>query len=144
MARRQCTTEYKIRPIKTEVRRRLGYPHPKRVPAWVLGDAEHHHGSGVHDADEDPGEPGGRIGELSPIIGKVPRMPGRWHFTMGLARSAWGVRRTGAILADRQVPVPTSATVPSHSPYKLITVAGVRVGTRICRCACTWRPGRWW
>jgi hypothetical protein len=26
MARRQCTTEYKIKPIKTEVRRRLGYP----------------------------------------------------------------------------------------------------------------------
>jgi hypothetical protein len=35
MARRQCTSEYKIRPIKAEVRRRLGYPHPKRVPAWV-------------------------------------------------------------------------------------------------------------
>lgn len=35
MARRQCTTEYKIKPIKKEVRRRLGYPHPKRVPAWV-------------------------------------------------------------------------------------------------------------
>ena len=30
MARRQCTTEYKIRPIKAEVRRRLGYPHPRR------------------------------------------------------------------------------------------------------------------
>jgi hypothetical protein len=34
MARRQwwviCTTEYKIRPIKAEVRRRLGYPHPTR------------------------------------------------------------------------------------------------------------------
>jgi hypothetical protein len=35
MARRQCTTEYKIKPIKTEVRRRLGYPHPTRVPAGV-------------------------------------------------------------------------------------------------------------
>lgn len=31
----KCTSEYKIRPIKAEVRRRLGYPHPKRVPAWV-------------------------------------------------------------------------------------------------------------
>jgi hypothetical protein len=30
MARRQCTTEYKIKPIKAEVRRRLGYPHPQR------------------------------------------------------------------------------------------------------------------
>jgi hypothetical protein len=30
MARRQCTTEYKIRPIKAEVRRRLGYPHSTR------------------------------------------------------------------------------------------------------------------
>ncbi|GAB1644230.1 hypothetical protein [Krasilnikovia sp. MM14-A1259] len=35
MARRQCTSEYKIRPIKAEVRRRLGYPHPARVPAGV-------------------------------------------------------------------------------------------------------------
>lgn len=29
------TSEYKIRPIKAEVRRRLGYPHPARVPAGV-------------------------------------------------------------------------------------------------------------
>ncbi|GIF01987.1 hypothetical protein [Paractinoplanes rishiriensis] len=36
MARRQCTSEYKIRPIKTEVRRRLGYPYPARVPAGVF------------------------------------------------------------------------------------------------------------
>lgn len=35
MARRQCTSEYKIKPIKAEVRRRLGYPHPTRVPADV-------------------------------------------------------------------------------------------------------------
>lgn len=35
MARRQCTHEYKIRPIKAEVRRMLGYPHPARVPAGV-------------------------------------------------------------------------------------------------------------
>jgi len=35
MARRQCTSEYKIKPIKAEVRRRLGYPHPRRVPAWM-------------------------------------------------------------------------------------------------------------
>ncbi len=38
MARRQCTTEYKIRPIKAEVRRRLGYPHPTRVPPWIYAD----------------------------------------------------------------------------------------------------------
>ena len=35
MARRQCTNEYKIKPIKREVRRRLGYPHPIRVPDGV-------------------------------------------------------------------------------------------------------------
>jgi hypothetical protein len=35
MAKRQCTSEYKLRPIKTEVRRRLGYRHPARVPAGV-------------------------------------------------------------------------------------------------------------
>jgi hypothetical protein len=35
MARRQCTSQYKIRPIKAEVRRRLGYPHPTRVPSGV-------------------------------------------------------------------------------------------------------------
>ncbi|WP_213451214.1 adenine nucleotide alpha hydrolase family protein [Rhizomonospora bruguierae] len=38
MARRQCTSEYKIKPIKAEVRRRLGYPHPRRVPAGVVAD----------------------------------------------------------------------------------------------------------
>ncbi|MEV6931402.1 hypothetical protein AB0M46_43860, partial [Dactylosporangium sp. NPDC051485] len=38
MARRQCTSEYKIKPIKAEIRRRLGYPHPKRVPAGVVAD----------------------------------------------------------------------------------------------------------
>jgi hypothetical protein len=43
----------------------------------VLRDSENHHGYGVHDADEDPGEPGRRIGEVSPVIGKVPRTPGR-------------------------------------------------------------------
>ncbi|MFC8845804.1 MULTISPECIES: hypothetical protein [unclassified Micromonospora] len=35
MARRQCTGEYKIKPIKAEVRRRLGYPHPTRMPVGV-------------------------------------------------------------------------------------------------------------
>ena len=38
MARRQCTSEYKIKPIKAEVRRRLGYPHPQRVPAGVTAE----------------------------------------------------------------------------------------------------------
>jgi 3'-phosphoadenosine 5'-phosphosulfate sulfotransferase (PAPS reductase)/FAD synthetase len=38
MARRQCTTEYKIKPIKAEVRRRLGYPHPQRIPAGVFAE----------------------------------------------------------------------------------------------------------
>jgi len=32
------TAEYKIRPIKAEVRRRLGYPYPRRVPAWVVAE----------------------------------------------------------------------------------------------------------
>jgi hypothetical protein len=38
MARRQCTNEYKIKPIKREVRRRLGYPHPVRVPGGVCAE----------------------------------------------------------------------------------------------------------
>jgi 3'-phosphoadenosine 5'-phosphosulfate sulfotransferase (PAPS reductase)/FAD synthetase len=38
MARRQCTSEYKIKPIKAEVRRRLGYPHPRRVPAGLVAE----------------------------------------------------------------------------------------------------------
>lgn len=38
MARRQCTGEYKIKPIKREVRRRLGYPHPVRVPDGVYAE----------------------------------------------------------------------------------------------------------
>jgi hypothetical protein len=35
-----------------------------------------HRQRGVHDAHEDPGEPDCRIGEVSPIIGKVPGTPG--------------------------------------------------------------------
>jgi hypothetical protein len=38
MARRQCTSEYKIKPIKAEVRRRLGYPHPARIPAGLVAE----------------------------------------------------------------------------------------------------------
>lgn len=33
MLRRACTAEYKVKPIKEEVRRLLGYPHPKPVPS---------------------------------------------------------------------------------------------------------------
>jgi len=32
MTRRQCTSEYKLKPIKAQVRQMLGYPHPKPVP----------------------------------------------------------------------------------------------------------------
>jgi len=38
MARRQCTSEYKLKPIKAEVRRRLGCPHPTPVPRGVLAE----------------------------------------------------------------------------------------------------------
>lgn len=36
MLRRQCTAEYKLAPIKAEVRRLLGYQHPTPVPAGVF------------------------------------------------------------------------------------------------------------
>jgi hypothetical protein len=35
LARRQCTGEYKILPLKRAARELLGYPHPKRVPRGV-------------------------------------------------------------------------------------------------------------
>lgn len=35
MARRQCTNESKLKPLKAEIRRLLGYPHPARVPRGV-------------------------------------------------------------------------------------------------------------
>ncbi|MDN5768878.1 MAG: hypothetical protein L0H96_26035 [Humibacillus sp.] len=35
MTRRQCTSEYKLKPIKRQVRDLLGYPHPTRVPDGV-------------------------------------------------------------------------------------------------------------
>lgn len=35
MARRQCTSEYKLKPIKRQVRELLGFPHPIRVPKGV-------------------------------------------------------------------------------------------------------------
>ncbi|MGW2125900.1 hypothetical protein [Streptomyces sp. NPDC001758] len=36
MVRRQCTEEYKVKPIKAAVRAMLGYPHPRPVPAGVF------------------------------------------------------------------------------------------------------------
>lgn len=38
MARRQCTGEYKIKPLKAAARRLLGYPHPTRVPAGIYAE----------------------------------------------------------------------------------------------------------
>ncbi|MBP5935452.1 hypothetical protein [Streptomyces acidiscabies] len=36
MTRRQCTGEYKIKPIKKKVRELLGYPYPQRIPKGVF------------------------------------------------------------------------------------------------------------
>ncbi|WP_201305793.1 hypothetical protein [Streptomyces sp. GF20] len=36
MTRRQCTGEYKIKPIKKKVRELLGYPYPARIPRDIL------------------------------------------------------------------------------------------------------------
>ncbi|MGC0328136.1 hypothetical protein RKD23_001126 [Streptomyces sp. SAI-170] len=36
MTRRQCTGEYKIKPIKRQVRELLGYPYPQRIPKDVF------------------------------------------------------------------------------------------------------------
>lgn len=38
MTRRQCTSEYKLKPIKRQVRQMLGYPHPTRVPNGVYAE----------------------------------------------------------------------------------------------------------
>jgi hypothetical protein len=40
-----------------------------------------------------PAKPDGRIGEVSPIIGKAPGTPGRLHSTTGLALRV-GVRKS--------------------------------------------------
>jgi hypothetical protein len=36
LTRRQCTSEYKLKPIKKQVRKLLGYPHPIRVPRGMF------------------------------------------------------------------------------------------------------------
>ncbi len=38
LARRQCTSEYKIIPLKKAARALLGYPHPRRVPRGVYAE----------------------------------------------------------------------------------------------------------
>lgn len=38
MGRRQCTSEYKLKPIKAKVRELLGYPHPTPVPRGVFAE----------------------------------------------------------------------------------------------------------
>ncbi|GAA3299207.1 hypothetical protein [Streptomyces cinereospinus] len=36
MSRRQCTGEYKVKPIKKQIRALLGYPYPKWIPKGVF------------------------------------------------------------------------------------------------------------
>lgn len=38
MTRRQCTPEYKLKPIKAQARRLLGYPHPRPVPRGMFAE----------------------------------------------------------------------------------------------------------
>ncbi|MFC7817604.1 hypothetical protein ACFUTR_23520 [Streptomyces sp. NPDC057367] len=38
MTRRQCTAEYKLKPIKRQARQLLGYPHPTPVPRGVYAE----------------------------------------------------------------------------------------------------------
>lgn len=38
MTRRQCSAEYKIKPIKAQVRQLLGYPHPTPVPKGMYAE----------------------------------------------------------------------------------------------------------
>ena len=38
MSRRQCTSEYKLKPIKAAVRQLLGYPYPTPIPASVWAE----------------------------------------------------------------------------------------------------------
>jgi len=38
MARRQCTSEYKLKPIKAKVRELLGYPYPAPIPRNVFAE----------------------------------------------------------------------------------------------------------
>lgn len=38
MLRRACTAEYKVKPIKEQVRKLLGYPHPKPVPNGTFAE----------------------------------------------------------------------------------------------------------
>jgi hypothetical protein len=38
MGRRQCTSEYKVKPIKVKVRELLGYPHPRSIPRGVFAE----------------------------------------------------------------------------------------------------------
>ncbi len=38
LARRQCTSEYKITPLKKAARELLGYPHPHRVPRGIYAE----------------------------------------------------------------------------------------------------------
>lgn len=40
MGRRQCTNEYKLRPIKEQVRALLGYPHPAHMPRGIVADQQ--------------------------------------------------------------------------------------------------------
>lgn len=38
LARRQCTGEYKVRPLKAKARELLGHPHPRHVPTGIFAE----------------------------------------------------------------------------------------------------------
>jgi hypothetical protein len=96
-----------------------------------LGDAENHHGRGVHDADEDPGEPGGRIGEVSPIIGKAPGTPA----TDAVAATFRQINFRHAHAMPRVARPPTGSAVRNEHRFDepLTRVASMRIRCRNVR-----------
>jgi hypothetical protein len=99
--------------------------------AAVLGDAENRHGYGVHDAEDDPGEPGGLIGEVSPIIGKAPGTPA----TVAAAVTFRQINMRHAPAMPRGAGPPTGSAVRNEHRFDepLTRVASMRIRCRNVR-----------
>ncbi|HEY3260306.1 MAG TPA: hypothetical protein VGJ95_08560 [Pseudonocardiaceae bacterium] len=73
---------------------------------------------GVHDADDDHGEPDGPIGEVSPIICKAPGTAPVVCRPQRASRARPGVRETGAICGS-----PSPGADISHDAESLFVEA---------------------
>ncbi|WP_406297714.1 hypothetical protein OG948_19195 [Embleya sp. NBC_00888] len=101
MARRQCTEEYKVKPIKTAIRKLLGYPHPRPVPRGVF--AEQAIGISRDEIGRAKDAPVKYLRNVFPLLDLTGAADGRTGWTRNdctryLTAQGWGATRKSACI----------------------------------------------